>query len=136
MSEENKAIIMRAFEEIGSMGNIAFTEELFAPDFVRHDLGGGPDMDREAMKQFLSASRAAFPDMKATVEDILADGDKVVARYTSRGTHQGDFQGLKPTGKQVVYAGINIYLLWGGRIRETWQLSDTAGILRQLGVLS
>jgi len=135
MSEESKAIIRRAFEEIGSKGNIAFTEQLFAADFVRHDLTGGPDMDREAMKAFLLASRAAFPDMKSTVEDIVAEGDKVVVRYTSRGTHQGEFMGMAPTGKVIVYCGINIYLLSQGKIKETWQLADRMSIMWQTGAL-
>ena len=89
----------------------------------------------EGVKQFIAAPRRAFPDFQTTIDDILAQGDKVVVRFTARGTHRGKFQGVAPTGKQVTWAGINIYQITGGKIAETWQLGDALGLMQQLGAI-
>jgi steroid delta-isomerase-like uncharacterized protein len=134
MSEENKAVVRRAFEEVANKGDMTTVDEIIAPEFVRHDLGGGPDAaGPEGVKRLIAGLRAAFPDLQTTIEDIFSDGEKVVVRFTARGTHSGPFQGMVPTGREATWCGVNIYRVSGGRIRETWQLADGLGLLRQLG---
>jgi steroid delta-isomerase-like uncharacterized protein len=85
--------------------------------------------------QFLGQYLNAFPDVKATVEDLMADGDKVVARVSYRGTHQGAFRGIPPTGKQIAVTGINIFRIANGKLVEHWGLTDRLAVLQQLGVV-
>ena len=105
--EENKAIASRAVEELWNKNNLAVVDELYATNFVSHGL---PEVtpDREGYKQFVTISRTALPDFHTTVEDIIAEGDKVVQRFTARGTHKGEFMGIPPTGKKVTITGIAI----------------------------
>jgi steroid delta-isomerase-like uncharacterized protein len=112
---------------------MAAVEELCAPDYVWHGTGVFPDMDRAGMKQMVPAFYTAFPDMRYTVEDLIAEGDKVVHRYSFRGTHQGDFMGVPATGKVVTYTGIYISRLAGGKIVEDWCSVDMLGLFQQLG---
>ena len=134
MSEENKAVVRRAFEEVANKGDMTTVDEIIAPEFVRHDLAGGPDAaGPEGVKRLIAGLRTAFPDIKTTIEDIFADGEKVVVRFSVRGTHSGPFMGVAPTGREATWRGVNIYRVSGGRIRETWQLADGLGLLRQLG---
>ena len=135
MSEENKAVVRRAFEEVANKGDMTTVDEIIAPEYVRHDLAGGPDAHGpDGVKLLIAGLRSAFPDLRTTIEDIFADGDRVVVRFTARGTQSGPFQGMAPTGREAAWAGVNIYRVSGGRIRETWQLADGLGLLRQLGV--
>ena len=119
MSEENKAIAGRYLDELWNKKNEAIPDELRS--FSRGTLG------REV--------RAAFPDIQLTVEDQVAEGDKVVTRYTLRGTHKGEFAGIAPTDKQVTFTGIWIYRIEGGKIVERWGNSDRAGLLEQIGAI-
>jgi steroid delta-isomerase-like uncharacterized protein len=134
-TESNKLLANRVWEEVWHQGDLNRIDELFTTDFVRHDPGGrelhGPDQNR----QFINSLRAAFPDVHYTVEDQVAERDKVVVRYRFRGTHLGAFQGRPPTGKQVGYTGILIYRIADGKIAEQWTEFDLLGFLRQLGVL-
>jgi steroid delta-isomerase-like uncharacterized protein len=101
MSEQNKAFVRRLIEEVIGRGNFALVEELVAADYVGHS--SSPEINtREGHKQFLVALRQAFPDLQIKIEDQIAERDKVVTRWTARGTHQGEFAGIPPTGKQVV----------------------------------
>ncbi len=136
MSKENEAIVRRALDEIAS-GDLARADEITAPDFVRHDLGGViPDVTGpEGVRRFVAALRFAFPDIQLTLEDMISGGDRVVVRYMARATHKGEFRGIAPTGRRVTWAGINIYRVANGKIQETWQLSDALGLMRQLGVV-
>ena len=134
--EDNKALMRRGFEELVNTGNMALVDENVAPDFVRHDLGGGPDIvGPEGVQLFVGALRAAFPAIQMTVEDVIGEGDRVVVRYTARGTHSGAFRGVAATGRKVAWAGINIYQEKGGKVVETWQLADVMGLMQQLGVI-
>ena len=112
-------------------------DEIIASEFVRHDLGGNfPDVaGPEGVKRLIAALRAAFPDIETTFDDVISGGDRVVVRFTTRATHKGPFQGIAPTGRRVEWAGINVYRVADGKIRETWQLADTLGLMRQLGAV-
>ncbi len=137
MSEENKALIQRFVEEAFNKGNLDVADEVYASTFISHDPTapegqGSP----EGVKQFVSTYLSAFPDGHTTVEDSIAEGDKVAYRWTFRGTHQGELMGISPTGEQVEITGITINRLSGGKIEEQWNLFDQLGMLQQLGVAS
>ena len=133
-TEENKALVRRIYEE-WNKGKEAALEELYAPDYVWHGTGVFRDMDLAAIKQVIAAWFTAFPDPHYTVEDLIAEGDKVVARFTFRGTHQGDFMGIPPTGKHVSWTGIRIARIEDDKFVETWTNSDDLGLFQQLGVV-
>jgi predicted ester cyclase len=134
--EENKAVVRRFFEELLSTDNLALADELLSPGF-RFYFAGSPDpMDLERYKEFLVARRAAFPDRRFVVEDIIAEGDKVSARFTMRGTHKGEFRGIAPSGAEVTMTGIDMIRLAEGRMMEDRVEVDQLGMLRQLGVIA
>ena len=133
--ESNKLLAQRVWEEVWHQGQLSRIDGLFTKDFVRHDPGGRELQGTEQNRQFIGSLRAAFPDVHYTVEDQIAEGDKVVVRYRFRGTHLGAFQGMPPTGKQVTYTGILIYRIVDGKIAEQWTEFDLLDFLRQLGVL-
>ncbi len=119
-AEENKAVVRRSVEEGWNSGDVANVDQFYAADYVHHESAQPHIRDIEALKQSLLPMAAAFPDIQTTIEDLIAEGDKVVKRYTIRGTHRGEFQGIPPTGKQVTITGITIYRLAGGKIVEGW----------------
>jgi steroid delta-isomerase-like uncharacterized protein len=132
MSEENKALARRSWE---LPDNVDIIEEIYAPDLVWHD----PDRDIrgfEEAKQFISMYKTAFPDLSTTVEDEIAEGDKVVTRWTVRGTHQGEIEEFgPPTGRQAEIKGITISRIDGGKIVEEWNSYDNLGVMQQLGLM-
>ena len=135
-TEENKALIRRGTEVLnrGNVTEISTTlDELFVPDFVRYDPAGG-FRSREDYKQFLFSLLAALPG-QFTIEDLIAEGDKVVLRYTFHGTHQGQWRGLPPTGKPVTFTGIFIYRILDSKIVEGWENADALGLVQQLGLI-
>jgi len=133
MSEENEAVVRRAFDEV-AMGDMTAVDEIIAPEFVRHDLAGGTEAHGpDGVKRLIAALRSAFPDIQTTVDDVISGGDRVVVRFTARGTQSGPFMGIAPTGREATWTGINIYRVADGQIQETWQLADGLGLLRQLG---
>jgi steroid delta-isomerase-like uncharacterized protein len=135
-AEENKALYRRWFEEVVSGGNLALVDELLASDYILHFPGAPAPVDREGHKKLVMMFRTGFPDWNETVEDVIAEGDKVVIRITGRGTHQGDFQGIPPTGNRVTATGVGIGRIEDGRITETWAAYDALGMMQQLGVIS
>ncbi len=136
MSEENKALARRSIEEIWNKGNLAAADELVAPNHVTHDPAiPNPGRGPEATKQQASMYRTAFPDLQVTIDELIAEGDTVVTRWTVRGTHKGDLMGIAPTGKQVTITGINISRIAGGKAQEDWSNWDTIGMMQQLGVV-
>ncbi len=114
--EANKAIIRRFYEEILTKGDLAVADELCAPDYAGHFLPPTVPPGIEGLKQLLTMYRTAFPDLRFTIEDLIAQGDKVVARATTRGTNQGTFLGSAPTGKQVAVTGIDMFRLVDGKV--------------------
>jgi steroid delta-isomerase-like uncharacterized protein len=133
-TEENKALIRHLVEETNKH-NVNKADEMFAPDVVGHFPGLPPVQGLDACKQLVSGMLTAFPDLQLTVEDLIAEGDKVVFRETWRGTHQGAFQGIPPTGKQVTFTGMAICRIVGGKIAEEWAVHDDLGLLQQLGAI-
>ena len=131
-TDDNKALVQRFFEEVINQRNQAALDQFAHPGGVNHTVP--PGMPQEA-NQFLGQYLNAFPDVKATVEDLMADGDKVVARVSYRGTHQGAFRGIPPTGKQIAVTGINIFRIANGQLVEHWGLTDRLAVLQQLGVV-
>jgi steroid delta-isomerase-like uncharacterized protein len=134
-TEENKAIIRRYTEEVWSKGNLAVVDEIFATNYVAHNPLPGQTPGVNGLKQSVTMVRAAFPDWHATVEDMIAEEDKVVNRWSARGTHQGEFMGIAPTGKQITLTGISIQRIAGGKIVEDWLQADMMGMMQQLGVV-
>ena len=133
-TDENKAVVRRYIEEWNKQ-NPAGVEELVAPEWVVHGAPPGISPGFAGIKQVFAAFFTAFPDAHWVVEDLIAEGDKVVARLTLRGTHQGDFFGIPPTGKQVSNTGIEISRVEDGKLVETWVNRDDLGWLQQLGAI-
>jgi steroid delta-isomerase-like uncharacterized protein len=133
-TEENKALLRRAWDEFYNQRNLDFIDEVFVDDVIVHE----PDRDlrgTEEVKQYLATYLDAFPDQSATVEDVIAEGDKVVSRYTVRGTHQGETEELgPPTGRQIEFEGITLYRFEGDKLVEVWDRYDNLSLLQQLGL--
>jgi steroid delta-isomerase-like uncharacterized protein len=135
-AEENKALLSRFMEEVGNQGKLDLTDKLYAPTYINHrHLPPGFSADREGWKQLFAMYRAAFPDLRFTVEEQVAEGDTVVTRWAVTGTHRGEMMGIPPTGKQVAVGGIWISRIRGGQVVEEWGVSDELGMLQQLGVI-
>lgn len=134
MSTEHNKANDRRFYEAWSQGNLADLDEVCASEYVLHDSSTSVQ-GLEAMKQFVSMYLAAFPDGHFTIEDQIAEGDKIVTRWTFRGTHKGELQGIPPTGKQVIVTGISMDRVADGKAVEAWSNLDALGMLKQLGVL-
>lgn len=135
LAEENKAIVQSAVEAF-NRGDWEAVDRLFAADYLDHDpsragLPPGP----EGVKQAWSVFRAAFPDLRGAIEDMIAEGDKVVVRGVVRGTHRGELMGVPPTGKQVTVTLIDINRIEGGKLVERWAEQDNLGMMQQLGVI-
>lgn len=134
MSEQNKAIVRRALEEVYSRGDLDLVDDLVAEDFVAHS--SGPDLrGREAIKQYVRSLREAFPDLHMTIDDQVAEGDKVVTRWTATGTHLGPYQKVPPTGRRGSMSGIDIDYVIDGKTVECWTISEELSLLRQLGII-
>jgi len=121
MSEDNKALVRWWLEEVLTRGNLERAEVLFARNYVLHDPSFPRDVyGPEGVKRYVAAYRFAFPDARFAVEDQIAEGDKVVSRWTARGTHRGEFLGISPTGEEVTVTGIEFDHVVGGKIEEAW----------------
>ncbi len=134
MSEEENKDLARRSWELANQHNPDLIEEFYAPDLVWHE----PDREirgYEEAKQLASQYFQAFPDINITVDDVIAEGDKVVTRYTIRGTHQGEIEDFgPPTGRQIELEGITIHRIEGGKIVEEWERWDNLSLLQQLGL--
>jgi len=134
-TEDNKALVSQYFNAAWNEGNSAVIDDLFAATFHHHHPGVPNGGNREGFKQFNGVFRSAFPDLRLTQDDVTAEGEKVVTRFTAHGTHQGELQGIPPTGKPISVTGIEIMRVSGGKIVEGWVEFDQLGMLQQLGVL-
>ncbi|HET9999508.1 MAG TPA: ester cyclase [Ktedonobacteraceae bacterium] len=132
--ETNTTVASRWYEEVFNAGKIELIDELFAPNFVDHD-PSNPLPGLDGVRQLVSMYRGAFPDLRLTIEDEITEGDKVVTRFTGRGTHKGPLMGIPPTGKRVTITAIDILRFENGRIMEHWGNQDLLGMMQQLGVI-
>ena len=132
--EQNKAIVQRIEAEVESKGNLALLDDLCTADFRLH-FPGYPPMDREGYKQLLAAFHAGFPDLTVTIESQVAEGDLVANRLRVSGTHNGDFQGIPPTGQRVQISAMNLMRIENGKLAELWGQPDVMGMMQQLGVV-
>ncbi len=134
--EELKAIARREVDEIFTAGDLAVVDELYAADYIGHDpTRPEPIRGPAGVKEQVSGYRTAFPDLQLTADEIVAEGDLVVTRWTGRGTHTGELMGIAPTGKEVTVSGITIARLANGKIAEEWELMDALGMMVQLGAV-
>ena len=136
MSEHNKAIVRRLFAELWNTGNLSMADQIFAPTYEHHDpstpdFGRGPDSE----KRRASLYRNAFPDMHLTIEDVIAEGETVMTRWSCQGTHKGDLNGIAPTGKRFTITGVTIARVSAGKIVEGFVNWDALGLMQQLGVV-
>ena len=132
--EENKALARRFYEELNKR-NLGVLDELCAANYVDHHPGGVEIHGPEELRQMMTGFFTAFPDLRFTVEDLIAEGDKVVARWTSQWTHRGDLQGIAPTGKEGATTGIAILRIVGGKLVEEWAQMDMLGLMQQIGAI-
>jgi steroid delta-isomerase-like uncharacterized protein len=122
--EENKTLVRRQQAELWNhTGDLDAAAELFAPDRV------------EDAKQEAANVRRGFPDLESTIEDLIAEREKVVAHWRAQATHRGEYMSVPPTGKRVSFRGISIYRIEGGQIAESWSVSDLLGMMQQLGAV-
>ena len=134
--EQNTAIARRWSEELWGRGNLAVADEIIAPGYVRHDAGDPfPARGPEDVKRIVAMLRAMLPDLTIEVEDMIADGDRVVTRYTGVATDTHGYMGRPPTGKVIRTPAIQIFRFADGKIVESWAARDDLGTLRQLGQL-
>jgi predicted ester cyclase len=123
-AEENKALVRREQEELWNhTGNLDAAEELFAAE------------QAEGARQEAADFRQGFPDVVSTIEDLIAEGNKIVARWRSRATHQGEYMGIPPSGKEVEFTGISVYRIEAGKIAESWNVEDQLGLMQQIGAI-
>jgi steroid delta-isomerase-like uncharacterized protein len=135
MSEANKAVVRRDIEEILNQGNLALIDELFSADSVFHGPNYPELRGREARRQFFASLREAFPDIHFTVDELIAEGDKVVLRWSVTGTHRGEFWGATPTGKKISFSGTTTFRIAGGMIADEFVQADFLGFMQQIGVV-
>lgn len=137
MSEENKALVRRWFEEVWNRGRAEAIDEMFAEDAVAHGLAGdaAPLRGPAAFRPFHRSFRDAFPDIEVVVEDVIAEGDKLAARCSVRGRHQGDTLGFLATQRPVEFTGITFLRVRDGKIVEAWNNFDFMAMFQQLGAV-
>lgn len=134
--QENMAVARRAFDEVWSQGKVELVDELLAPDWVGRPGGLGEPLEGpEAAKEWITRLRDGFPDITFTIEEMVADGDFVATRWIARGTHEGTFKGMEPTGRSATIGGMTFQRFEDGRIAEGWSEMDALGLFMQLGAM-
>jgi steroid delta-isomerase-like uncharacterized protein len=137
--ESNKEIVRRVLEEFWHNGDESVLDELFATDYVNHELSNPEVRGREEYKQWAKGARAMWngglSDWRITIEDLVAEGDKVVKRFVLRGTHTGDLFGVPATGKPIEMRGASLYRITNGQVREIYWNYDLYGLAQQIGAL-
>jgi steroid delta-isomerase-like uncharacterized protein len=133
-TQDNKTLARRFYEEVWNLGNCAFAYEVFAEEYVRHDLRPTHALPGPAgQKKIADDFRAAFPDLEVTVDLIVAEEDFVVGRWTASGTHRGHWGALEPTGRRATFSAVNIFRFENGKVAEIWNHRDDLGLMQQLG---
>ena len=133
-TEENKALLRRSVEEVFSaQGDLDVADEIYAPNYVGHNPLDPEDVrGPEGAKEQARMYRSAFPDVRLSIEEQVAEGDKVVTRWIGSGTHQGEMMGIAPTGNQIRIDGITISRIQDGKVVEDWELFNGLGLMQQL----
>lgn len=129
----NKALVRRFYEEVYVDWNMAMVDEVVSPRFTSHDWPEHGPTGPLAFRDYYAAIRSAVPDARYEVDDLIAEGDKVVVRWRLLGTHEGDFGGIAASGKAITLKGIAIYRLDAGMLMERWVVSDLHGLLEEIG---
>jgi predicted ester cyclase len=137
LSETNKTLSRRFFDEVFGKGKLNVLDEIIARDHINSGPGTLPGLPTgpEGAKQLVTVYRNAFPDLRFTIDDQIAEGDKVVTRWTANGTHQGELAGIAPTNKTSTVTGIVVDRIANGKIAESWGIFDQFGMMQQLGVI-
>lgn len=135
MTKDNKALVRRMEEELFNKRNVAAVDEFLAPGYVLRTAGEGMPNDREAVREAIAAYLAGFPDLHISIDELLADGDRVVGRFTFTGTHDGELFGIPPTGRLISVRQVAIYRIADGQVVEEWEISDQLGLMQQLGAI-
>jgi steroid delta-isomerase-like uncharacterized protein len=135
--ETNKTVVRRLFDEVWNKGNLALLNEIIARDHANTGPGTLPGLPTgpEGTKQLVTVYRNAFPDVRFTIDEQIAEGDKVVTRWTAHGTHKGELVGIPATGKSSTVTGIAVDRIENGKIAENWAIFDQFGMMQQLGVI-
>ena len=128
----NKRLVRRFYKEVYGDWNMALVPEMVSPRFISHDWPEGGPTGPQGFELFYSAIRAALPDARYEVDDLIAEGDKVVVRWRLLGTHQGDFRGIAPSGQKIELKGIAIYRVDNGKLMERWVVTDLYGVLEEM----
>jgi steroid delta-isomerase-like uncharacterized protein len=134
-AEENKTIFRRYVEEVGNEGKLELADEIFDRYLAHQPDGSALERGPEDVKRFMGEFQEAFPDFHTEIEDQIAEDDKVVTRWTMRGTHRGEFRGIAPTGNALEITGIGIFRFSEGKVVESWDNFDQLGMMRQLGAI-
>ena len=134
MSEQNKAVVRRAIEEIVNQGNLNLANELVSSEYSYFEATAGSLRGREGYKALVGMYRNAFPDLKLTIDEQIAEGETVVTRWTAEGTHRGELMGIAATGNRVSVQGVVISRVSNGQLADDFETYDVHGMLRQLGV--
>lgn len=134
MSEQNKAVARRFYEEVFNRKNVNAIDDLCAPDFKDHSPMPGQGSGAKGVKDMFSTYIKAFPDLRLTVEEMISEGDVVAARFSGEGTHKGEIFGAAPTGKRISFHGIDMLHFKNGKVTDAWHQGDDAVALMQLGV--
>jgi predicted ester cyclase len=139
MSDEiaaaNKELVRGFYKEVYINWNMALADEVISPQFTSHDWEEGGPTGPKAFRDYYSALRSALADARYEVDDLIAEGDRVVVRWRLFGTHKGSFRGIAPTGRSITLKGIAIYRVQDGKLMERWVVSDLYGVLRESGAL-
>jgi steroid delta-isomerase-like uncharacterized protein len=135
-TETNKTLVRRWIEEGWNAHNTALIDTLYVPNVIQHDPSSPvPVTSSEALKQYVGGFLTAFPDMHFTIDDLLAEGDKVLWRFTSQATQTGPLMGIPPSGKHSTTTGMVLFRIADDRIAEVWVNFDTLGMLQAIGVI-
>jgi steroid delta-isomerase-like uncharacterized protein len=128
----NKRLVRRFYHEVYGAWNMALVDEVVSPKFTSHDWPAGSPTGPGGFRVFYSAIRAALPDARYEVDDVISEGDKVAVRWRLLGTHEGDFRGIAPSGQSIALEGIAIYRVQDGKLMERWVVTDLHGVLEKI----
>jgi steroid delta-isomerase-like uncharacterized protein len=132
--EANKELVRRFYEEVWNLGNLDVADEVFAPEYLRHDSrSSAPEPGPAGQKRIAADFRAAFPDLSFEVDLILGEGELVAGRWTASGTHLGSWAGIGATGRRMRFSGLNVFRFSDGKVVEAWNHRDDLGLMEQLG---